>query len=104
MKQDKGRVMKIKLFCKDKVLEFLWRSHKGYENYEIRRDLGLFYEKKGNKIDLFDIDTKEFIGSTYILKGVIIKNGFAYKINNYNATNDFPKVEIYKIDPAVYGK
>ena len=36
--------MKIKLFCKDKVLEFLWRSHKGYENYVVPRGAYWFKE------------------------------------------------------------
>lgn len=33
-----------------------------------------------------------------------IKDGYAYKISDYYQTNEFPEIEKYKINPAVYGK
>ena len=68
-------------------------------------------------VDLFDANTCEHISSAYFpfvptemelqlnqLACKIIKNGYAYKFNDWRKNDEFPKVEKYRIDPAVYGK
>ncbi|KPK96175.1 hypothetical protein AMJ80_01485 [bacterium SM23_31] len=55
--------------------------------------------------DIIDADTEEYLGSAYFpFIPRVIKNGYAYKFNDWWANNDFPLVEKYSIDPAVYGK
>lgn len=55
--------------------------------------------------DIIDVDTEEYLGSAYFLFiPRVIKNGYAYKFNDWWENNDFPLVKKYKIDPEVYGK
>ena len=55
--------------------------------------------------DVLDATTKKRISSAYFsFIPRVIKDGYAYKVSNYLQTNEFPEIEKYKIDPAVYGK
>jgi len=55
--------------------------------------------------DIFDGDTGNYLRSAFFtFIPEIIKNGYAYKYNDWRENNEFPLVEKYKIDPAVYGK
>jgi hypothetical protein len=64
------------------------------------------YQKKDSLTvltDVFDSRTGEYTASVYIPYNIcVIKNGFAYKINDFSRTKTFPLVEKYKINPAVY--
>jgi len=64
------------------------------------------YQKKDSLTvltDVFDSRTGEYTASVYIPYDIcVIKNGYAYKINNFIKKNTFPLVEKYKINPAVY--
>ena len=60
--------------------------------------------KKEIIADVFDIDAGEYLVSAYFPKiPRIIKNGYAYYLIRGTDEN-FPKIEKYRIDPAVYGK
>ena len=55
--------------------------------------------------DVFDLKAGKYITSVYFpFIPDEIKNGHAYKISDYYQTNEFPEIEKYKINPAVYGK
>ena len=52
--------------------------------------------------DVFNIKTGEYISSAYF-SGVpnLIKDGYAYYMNP-GSQDEFPKIEKFKIEPAVY--
>ena len=55
--------------------------------------------------DIFDGDTGNYLRSAFFtFIPEIIKNGYAYKFNDWRENNEFPLVEKYRIDPAVYEK
>ena len=55
--------------------------------------------------DIFDGDTGNYLRSAFFtFIPEVIKNGYAYKYNDWRENNEFPLVEKYRIDPAVYGK
>ncbi|KPK95695.1 hypothetical protein AMJ80_04165 [bacterium SM23_31] len=55
------------------------------------------------QVDIFDADTGNYLQSAvFPFIPRVIKNGYAYKFGR--SEEDFPIVEKYKIDPAVYGK
>ncbi|KPK94884.1 hypothetical protein AMJ80_05275 [bacterium SM23_31] len=66
------------------------------------------YNKNDDKeilTDVFDIEAGKYITSVYFpFIPAAIKNGYAYKFSNYMQTDEFPEIEIYKIDQMVYGK
>jgi len=54
-------------------------------------------------IDVFDANQMLFLSSFYSpFKFDLVKNGYVYRIKSER--NEFPVIEKYKIDPAVYGK
>jgi len=56
-------------------------------------------------VDVFDANTCEHVNSAYFpFIPKVIKNGYAYKFNDWRKNNEFPKVEKYKINPVIYGK
>jgi len=61
-------------------------------------------DKSESLVDVFDATTGVYIGSAYLPLFTDIKNGYGYKMNNFIAEKDYPKVEKYRISPAVYGK
>lgn len=55
------------------------------------------------QVDIFDADTGNYLQSAvFPFIPRVIKNGYAYKFGR--SEEDFPIVEKYQIDPAVYGK
>ena len=55
--------------------------------------------------DVFDLEAGKYITSVYFpFIPADIKDGYAYKISDYYQTKEFPEIEKYRIDPAVYGK
>ena len=56
-------------------------------------------------VDVFNADTGEHINSAYFpFVPEIIKNGYAYKFNDWRKNIEFPLIEKYKINPIVYSK
>ena len=57
-------------------------------------------------VDIFDGSTGKYLRSALFPVSYMsqIRNGYLYKVNNYFQTDDFPKIEKFKIDPAVYKK
>ncbi|KPK94086.1 hypothetical protein AMJ80_05625 [bacterium SM23_31] len=54
-------------------------------------------------VDIFDTKTAVFLRSAYFsFRTELIENGYAYNI--INAPDTSPKIEKYRIDPAVYGR
>ena len=61
------------------------------------------YEKnKGWLVDIFNSTTGTYLRSAYFPFIPIIKDGYAYRI--VRSADEFPYIEKYKIDPAIYGK
>jgi len=55
--------------------------------------------------EVFDATTKKRIRAAYFsFVPRVIKDGYAYKFNDWMENNKFPLVEKYKIDPEMYGK
>ncbi|MFC1556002.1 hypothetical protein ACFL67_02860 [candidate division KSB1 bacterium] len=59
--------------------------------------------------DVFHGGRKEYICSVYLpfkrsYLPPIIRNGYAYYMNDFRSSGDFPVIKKYRIDPAVYGK
>ncbi|MFC1554679.1 6-bladed beta-propeller [candidate division KSB1 bacterium] len=60
-------------------------------------------EKDEIRTDVFNADTGTFVSSAYFpFIPKVIKNGYAY--NLIRGGNEFPTINKYRIDPAVYGK
>ena len=60
-------------------------------------------EDEGNLFSVIDTEKRKYVCSMIIPLGPsCIKNGFLYKL--HSPEDEFPYVEKYKIDPAVYGK
>jgi hypothetical protein len=54
-------------------------------------------------VDILDVDAEKIIASAeFPFIPDVIRNGFAYRL--YRPVDDFPRVEKYRINPAVYGK
>ncbi len=61
-------------------------------------------EEEHTLADIFDLQRNEYLFSAYFERVPnIIKNKKAY-IRDYGSEEEFPKIEVYKIDPKVYGK
>jgi len=62
-------------------------------------------EKEEYFTDIIDLESGKYLNSAYFaFIPQVIKNGYAYKFNDWLQNNEFALVEKYKIDPAVYGK
>jgi vacuolar-type H+-ATPase subunit F/Vma7 len=63
------------------------------------------HNNSGNIADVFDTRTGKYLSSFHFaFNWVKIHNGYLYKTNDYRSKNIFPKVEKYRINPAVYRK
>jgi hypothetical protein len=61
------------------------------------------YEKnKGWLVDIFNSTTGTYLRSAYFPFIPVIKNGYAYR--SVLSADEFPYIEKYKINPAIYGK
>lgn len=55
------------------------------------------------KVDVFDADRQSYLCSAWFSVGSgCIRNGYLYKVNNYNGGDVFPQIEKYRIDQKVY--
>jgi hypothetical protein len=61
------------------------------------------YEKnKGWLVDIFNGTTGAYLRSAYFPFIPVIKDGYAYR--SVRSADEFPYIEKYKINPAIYGK
>jgi hypothetical protein len=61
------------------------------------------YEKnKGWLVDIFNSTTGTYLRSAYFPFIPVIKDGYAYR--SVRSADEFPYIEKYKINPAIYGK
>jgi hypothetical protein len=61
-----------------------------------------FIKNKGWLVDIFDSTTGKYLRSAYFPFIPVIKDGYAYR--SVLSADEFPYIEKYKIDPAIYGK
>ena len=95
-----------------KSLERILKLNQYTPMQQLKTDGGyifIFTNRVNNKneilTDVFDVKIKKYISSSYFpFIPLVIKNGYAYKFNDAGLTKDYPKVEKYKITPAVYGR
>ena len=62
----------------------------------------------GHFVDVFDGERQKYLRSVYISLDPreiqSIAGGYIYKFNDWQNSGEFPSIEKYRIDPAVYGK
>jgi len=61
-----------------------------------------YVKDKGTVVELFDSQTGAYLKSAFFPYDLEVKNGKSYRL--LRPVDEFPYIEKYKIDPAIYGK
>ena len=109
---EKGK-KSIENFIERNKIEYFYPLHKIItdRNYAFLFIYHTYYYaelKEGVKreflVEVIDVDTGELVSRAYLpFRAHVIKNGYAYYLNR-GSKDEFPVIEKYKINPAVYGK